>query len=82
VLKPKKSDDTKQTKLREYFTRNFIQSKEKSMDDIIRELQDHFIFRLVVDFRNLNNRAIPDPYVIRRPKELNKIAKRQVYKTV
>jgi hypothetical protein len=50
VVKPKKSDDTKLEKLREYFTRNFSQSKERSMDDVIQELEDHFNFRLVVDF--------------------------------
>ena len=55
-------DDTKLKKLKEYFTTNLIQSKEKSMDDIIQELEDHFTFRLVVDFRKLNKRVIPDPY--------------------
>jgi len=34
-VKRKKRNDTKLEKLRECFTRNFIQSKEKSMDDII-----------------------------------------------
>jgi hypothetical protein len=64
VVKPTESDDTRLEKLKEYFTRNFIQSKEKSMDDIIQELEDHFTFRLVVDFRKLNKRVIPDPYPI------------------
>jgi hypothetical protein len=81
VVKPKKSDDTDLEKLKEDFTRNFIQSKEKLMNDIIKELEDHFTFRLVVDFRNLNKRVIPDPYAIPRAKELNRIAKKKVYKT-
>jgi hypothetical protein len=81
VVKPKKSDDTKLEKLKEYFTRNFIQSKERSMDDVIKELEDHFTFRLVVDFRKLNKRVIRDPYPIPRAKELNRIAKKKVYKT-
>ena len=51
------------------------------MDDVIQELQDHFTFRLVVDFRKLNKRAIPDPYPIPRAKEWNRIAKKKVYKT-
>ena len=38
VVKPKKSDDTSW----EYLTRNFIQSKKRSMDDVIQELEDHF----------------------------------------
>jgi hypothetical protein len=81
VVKPKKSDDTELEKVREYFTTNFIQSKEKSMDDIIRELHDHFTFRLVVNFRKLNKSVIPEPYRIPRAKELNRVAKKQVYKT-
>ena len=81
VVKPKKSDDTKLEKLKEYFARNFIQSKERSMDDVIQELEDHFTFRLVVDFRKLNKRVIPDPYPIPRAKELNRIAKKKVHKT-
>jgi len=51
------------------------------MDDIIQEVEDHFTFRLVVDFRKLNKRVIPDPYPIPRAKELNRIAKKKVYKT-
>jgi hypothetical protein len=51
------------------------------MDDIIQELQDHFTFILVVDFRKLNKRVIPDPYPIPRARELNRIAKKKVYKT-
>jgi len=51
------------------------------MDDVIQELEDHFTFRLVVDFRKLNKRVIPDPYPIPRAKELNRIAKKKVYKT-
>ena len=52
-----------------------------SMDDVMQELEDHFTFRLVVDFRKLNKRVIPDPYPIPRAKELNRIAKKKVYKT-
>ena len=44
------------------------------MDDIMRELEDHFTFRLVIDFRKLNKRVIPDPYPIPQAKELNRIA--------
>jgi hypothetical protein len=73
--------DTKLEKLIEHFTRNFIQSKEKSMDDIIQELEDHFAFRLVFDFRKLNKGVIPYPYPNHRAKELNRIAKKKVYKT-
>ena len=51
------------------------------MDDIIPELENHFTFRLVVDFRKLNKRVIPDPYPIPRGKEVNSIAKKKVYKT-
>jgi len=51
------------------------------MDDIIQELEDHFTFRLVVDFQKLNKRLIPDPYPIPRAKELNRIAEKKVYKT-
>ena len=50
------------------------------MDDVTQELEDHFTFRLVVDFRKLNKRVIPDPYPIPRAKELNRIAKKKVYK--
>jgi len=81
VVKPKKSDDTKLEKLKEYFTQNFIESKERSMDDVIQELEDHFTFRLVVDFRKVNKRVIPDPYPIPRAIELNRIAKKKVHKT-
>ena len=81
VEKSKKSDDTKLEKVKEYFTRNSIQSKERSMDDVIQEVEDHFTFRLVVDFRKLNKRVIPDPYPIPRAKELNRIAKKKVHKT-
>jgi hypothetical protein len=51
------------------------------MDDIIRELEDRFTFRLLVDFRKLNKSVIPDPYPIPRVKELNRVAKNKVYKT-
>ena len=81
VVKPKQSDDTQLEKLKEYFTRNFIQCKERSMDDVIQELEDHFTFRLVVDFRKLNKRVIPDPDPILRAKVLNRIAKKKVYNT-
>jgi len=40
-------------KLREYFSRNVIQAEEKSMGYMIKELKEHFTFRLVVDFRKL-----------------------------
>jgi hypothetical protein len=32
------------------------------MDKIVKEHEDHFTFRLVVDFRKLNQRVIHDPY--------------------
>ena len=47
AVNPKKSEDTNLEKLKEYFTRNFVQSMENSMDDIIQELDDHFIFSKV-----------------------------------
>ena len=51
------------------------------MDDIIQELEDHFTFRLVVDFRKLNKRVIPDAYPIPRAIELTQFAKKKVYTT-
>ena len=81
VVKPNRSADTKLEKLREYLSRNFIQAKLKCMDDMIQELEDHFTFRLVVDFRKLNKRVIADPYPIPRAQELNRIAKKKVYNT-
>ena len=51
------------------------------MTSYTQELEDHFTFRLVVDFRKLNKRVIPDPYPIPRAQELNRIAKKKVYKT-
>jgi hypothetical protein len=41
----------------------------------------HFTFRLEVYFQKMNKRAIPDPYSIPPARELNKIAKKKVYKT-
>jgi hypothetical protein len=80
-VKPNKGGATNLERLKEYFNRNFLQAKEKSMDDIIEELEDHFTFRLLVDFRKLNKKVIPDPYPIPRAKELRRIAKKTVYKT-
>ena len=51
------------------------------MDGKIQELEDHFTFRFVVDFRKLNKRVIPDPYPIHEAKELDGIAKKKVYTT-
>ena len=51
------------------------------MDDIIREVEEPFTFRVVVDFRKLNDRVIPDPYPIPPAKKLNRIAHKKICKT-
>jgi hypothetical protein len=40
------------------------------MDEILKELEEDFSFRLVVDFRELNKRVVPDPCPLPRPKEM------------
>ena len=52
------------------------------MDDIIQELEDHFTFRLVFDFRKQSKRVIPDPYPIPRAKELMGLQRRKFIRLV
>jgi hypothetical protein len=51
------------------------------MNDIIKELEAHFTFRLVEKFRNLIKKVIPGPYPIPILKEFNMIARKKFWKT-
>ena len=41
------------------------------MDELIHDFDKHFCFRVVVDFRGLSKRVVPDPYPVPRPKEVS-----------
>ena len=58
----------KADKLKEFFKRNVAQIGEKSMNEIIKEIEDHFTLTLVVDSRKINERVIPVHYPIPRVK--------------
>ena len=66
-MKPRRIDDPHLESLKQYFHKNFIMSRDRIMDELIKELEAHFTFRLVVHFRELNKRVAPDPYPLPRP---------------
>ena len=44
--------------------------RDRTTDELIKELEEHFTSRLVVDSREQNERIVPDPYPFRRLKEM------------
>ena len=69
-IKPRRTDDPHLESLKQYFHKNFIMPRDRTMHELIKALEEYFTCRLVVDFRELNKRVVPDPYILPRPKEI------------
>jgi len=65
VVQSKKADDPRVDNLKRYFERNWILPRHKTMYELMHESEQHFSFRHVVDFRELEKRVIPDLYPFR-----------------
>ena len=61
VVRSKKVGDSLSDNLKFYFEKKIL-FHQKTMDEFIRDLQEHFSCRVIVDFRELNKRVVSDPY--------------------